>query len=55
MDSASLPLYDVVTTICSDGGETVLLSLGGAIYGNSRESTEALLNTHDLRDLGDRL
>jgi hypothetical protein len=52
MDSASLPLADVVTAIRSDEGETVLIGLGGAAYDSSRESTEALLNSHDLRDLG---
>ena len=52
MDIASLPLADVVTAICSDEGETVLLGLGAAAYDSSCESTEALFNTHDLRDLG---
>ena len=52
MDSASLPLADVVTAILSGEGETVLIGLGGATYDSSRENTEALLNSHDLRDLG---
>jgi hypothetical protein len=36
----------------TEAGEPILIGLGGAAYDESLEASEALLNTHDLRDNG---
>ena len=52
MQHCSLPIANLITAIETETGESILIGLGGAAYDKSPEATEALLNTHDLRDNG---
>ena len=52
MQHCSLPIANLITAVETETGESILIGLGGAAYDNSPEATEALLNTHDLRDNG---
>ena len=52
MQHCSLPIATLITAVETETGESILIGLGGAAYDDSPEATEALLNTHDLRDNG---
>ena len=52
MQSCSLPLANVITVVQTEAGKPLLIGLGGAAYDSSPEASEALINTHHLRDNG---
>ena len=52
MQSCSLPLANVITVVQTEAGKPLLIGLGGAAYDSSPEASEALVNTHHLRDNG---
>ena len=52
MQHCSLLLANLITAVDTETRESILIGLGGTAYNNSLKATEALLNTHDLRDNG---
>ena len=52
MQSCSLPLANVITVVQTEAGKPLLIGLGGAAYDSSPEASEALINTHHLKDNG---
>ena len=52
MQSCELPLANVCTVIETEAGSPLIIGLGGAAFDNSPGATEALINTHHLRDNG---